>query len=235
VPDKDYKVYTAHLKDGRKWCSPFIDSSIIFWALSFVDKHKRYIDIISPGDVIFDVGATTGEYTIPAALAAGKKGKIYAFEPNPITFYCMKANASLYGVRVSGFMLALSDVGGKKTKLYTESDGVSGESMIKKYRPGKKIPINVTTETLDNFCHNHNINNIDVLKITVNGYDPKVLAGALKTLPNVHYVLIQTYPDPALESSRILKENGFECREVITYQEKGKDVYNGIVMLFERV
>jgi len=47
------------------------------------------------GDVAIDIGAHTGDTTVPMALAAGLTGRVFALEPNPYVFKVLAANASL--------------------------------------------------------------------------------------------------------------------------------------------
>src|SRR5260370_42130319 len=50
---------------------------------------------ISPGDIVFDVGANIGVFT----LCAAKQGAhIYAFEPIPPTFEVLQHNIHLHGL-----------------------------------------------------------------------------------------------------------------------------------------
>ena len=47
------------------------------------------------GDVAIDIGAHTGDTTVPMALAVGRKGRVFALEPNPYVFKVLAANAAL--------------------------------------------------------------------------------------------------------------------------------------------
>jgi amino acid adenylation domain-containing protein/FkbM family methyltransferase len=67
---------------------------------------------IRPGDVVFDVGANIGLFTLRAHLAAADV-RIYAFEPNPAAFRALRDNVMLYGVNADIFALALSDRAGQ--------------------------------------------------------------------------------------------------------------------------
>lgn len=57
-----------------------------------VDQLRRFI---RPGDVVIDIGAHTGDSTLPFALAAGAGGAVLAFEPNPFVYPVLEANAGL--------------------------------------------------------------------------------------------------------------------------------------------
>ncbi len=47
------------------------------------------------GDVAIDIGAHTGDSTLPMALAAGRAGAVFALEPNPYVFKVLALNAAL--------------------------------------------------------------------------------------------------------------------------------------------
>lgn len=57
-----------------------------------VDALRQFV---SPGDFAIDVGAHSGDTTVPMALAAGKGGCTLALEPNPYVFKVLAANAAL--------------------------------------------------------------------------------------------------------------------------------------------
>jgi FkbM family methyltransferase len=47
------------------------------------------------GDVAIDIGAHTGDSTLPMALAVGRAGTVFALEPNPYVFRILAQNAAL--------------------------------------------------------------------------------------------------------------------------------------------
>lgn len=47
------------------------------------DKQKLFQKTVKPGDVVYDVGANVGFYTLLASVLVGEKGHVYAFEPLP--------------------------------------------------------------------------------------------------------------------------------------------------------
>src|SRR5512138_2207904 len=48
--------------------------------------------LISPGDTVIDAGANVGYMTVLAAMAAGAKGRVLAFEPHSELFAILQAN-----------------------------------------------------------------------------------------------------------------------------------------------
>lgn len=57
-----------------------------------VDTLRRFL---RPGDVAIDIGAHTGDSTLPIALAVGRTGTVLALEPNVHAFKILLANAGL--------------------------------------------------------------------------------------------------------------------------------------------
>ena len=57
-----------------------------------VDALRRFL---REGDVAIDIGAHTGDSTMPIALAVGRTGTVFALEPNPYVFRILALNATL--------------------------------------------------------------------------------------------------------------------------------------------
>jgi FkbM family methyltransferase len=57
-----------------------------------VDAVRKFV---SPGDFVIDVGAHSGDTTVPMALAVGQGGCTLALEPNPYVFKVLAVNAAL--------------------------------------------------------------------------------------------------------------------------------------------
>jgi FkbM family methyltransferase len=80
--------------DGRiefaQWQHPNDRPTVV--TQSAVDALRRYV---FPGDFAIDIGAHTGDTTVPMALAAGQSGCVLALEPNPYVFKVLGKNAAL--------------------------------------------------------------------------------------------------------------------------------------------
>jgi FkbM family methyltransferase len=81
-----YEIVAFDLpRDGRvlyaQWLHPLESKKVI--RQEAVDERRRFV---CPGDVALDIGAHSGDSTLPIALAAGRDGCVLAFEPNPYVF-----------------------------------------------------------------------------------------------------------------------------------------------------
>jgi FkbM family methyltransferase len=81
-------------RDGRveyaRWLAP--STRDLSLPQAEVDELRTFLQ---EGDLAIDVGAQVGDSTLPIALACGKSGAVIAFEPNPMTFAILNANAAL--------------------------------------------------------------------------------------------------------------------------------------------
>lgn len=71
---------------------------------------SRLPELLHAGDVAWDVGANIGVYSLALARLVGAHGCVYAFEPNPLCLYFLRANLHENALRNTTIVpLALSD------------------------------------------------------------------------------------------------------------------------------
>jgi FkbM family methyltransferase len=93
--DYGYEVRQFNLpRDGAiqyaQWQHPYDVPKVI--TQSAVDAIRQFV---SPGDFVIDIGAHSGDTTVPMALAAGQGGCTLALEPNPYVYKVLVANSAL--------------------------------------------------------------------------------------------------------------------------------------------
>jgi FkbM family methyltransferase len=93
---------------GKKWL--LASRSNFFWGTYEPEQTQAFQKIIRPGDVVFDVGAHYGYYTLLSSALAGPKGKVFAFEPSPGNIPRLKKHLDInHCDNVQVIELALSD------------------------------------------------------------------------------------------------------------------------------
>jgi FkbM family methyltransferase len=142
-------------------------------------------------DVIFDVGANVGEWTIRAAHR-WPLARIHAFEPSAKTFATLEAVTA--GLRVTCVRRALSDQPGH-AELH-EVPGLPGLSSLHRrdlstHGMEMSATEDVDAVTLDQYCADNDIGEIDIVKLDVEGHELAVLHGARRLLEGRHIRFIQ--------------------------------------------
>ena len=158
----------------------------------FINKVlKDYIKGRNP--VLLDVGANIGKYAI-ALSREFPDAKIFSFEPNRNTFEILKQNVKDKAECVNAGLG--SEV--KTSKIYTYADSITSShasiysDVFKVFHEAEKIvDIDFEMITIDNFCDQRGIKEIDLLKIDTEGNELEVLKGSRKMLSESRIKIIQ--------------------------------------------
>lgn len=129
---------------------------------------------IRPGQVVLDIGANIGYYTLIAAKLVGPKGRVVAFEPDPANFALLKKNVEANGHRnVTLFQKALSDRTGK-AKLYLNPTN-KGDHRLYDSGDGRSF-VTVTMARLDDVLLKMD-RQVHFIKMDVQGAEASALGG----------------------------------------------------------
>lgn len=120
---------------------------------------------VAPGDVVFEVGANVGEFT----LAAMRKGaRVHAAEPDPNALRCLRENAPEAAICEAA-------IGNRNGSAILNIATAGADSSV--INPSART-ITVPALTLASWLENVGEDHIDFLKIEAEGFEPEVLEGA---------------------------------------------------------
>jgi FkbM family methyltransferase len=130
---------------------------------------------------VFDVGANQGQFLTAALEAlADTDHRIHSFEPGKGTFALLAARHG-HTPRVMLHNLAVGRSAGTATLWYDE-EGSGIASLTRRDLDhlgipfGRSEPVPVTT--IDDHCHRHGVDRIDLLKLDIEGHELDALEGA---------------------------------------------------------
>ena len=146
---------------------------------------------------IFDVGANVGQ-TVERYKRVFETSTIYSFEPHPDMFDILQREFA-DDANVRPINEAVSEQRGTSTffinKIPNRSSLLPRERSVRWYDnkgTAQETCINVTVTTIDDFVEVHNIENVDILKMDIQGGELMALRGATQTLEKEKVSLIYT-------------------------------------------
>jgi FkbM family methyltransferase len=181
-PLRDYGVYRTragyryYIDGGKDVIKSFLRKGIVWEARvrKLLRQHARR------GTTVVDIGAHVGTHTIDLGRAVGKKGRVYAFEPQKKLYRELVRNVRLNGVQKTVLPLRFAlGSGAKVIEMNRATAGNEGGTGVG--RGGDKAEL----RTLDSF----GLRNVSLLKIDVEGLEDSVLAGAKRTIANSRPVI----------------------------------------------
>ena len=151
---------------------------------------------LEKGDIILDVGANIGWFSLLFSRYGPANIQIFAFEPDPLNYELLKKNVQQNSAtQITCCSEALSDKVEKKT-LYLYPSKNRGRHSLLPINQGQQVE--VSTTTLDTFLEEHKLDydRVKFVKIDVEGYEYFVLKGGQQLLeyaPIIHTEFSPTY------------------------------------------
>ncbi|MGA8044114.1 MAG: FkbM family methyltransferase [Terracidiphilus sp.] len=162
-----------------------VSSSGELEALRFVAKGRA----ASLPFILFDIGASEGDYLSCALDLLGRELTAYAFEPQTAAFQLLHRRFGNHA-RVHLVQAAVGSVPGS-LDLYFGSDGETTASFNRNTLSRQNRSEAVQVTTIDKLCEDSAIERIDPLKIDTEGYEMDVLRGASRMIESGRIAAIQ--------------------------------------------
>lgn len=148
-------------------------------------QEQKILELISAsvhaGDIVFDIGANVGFYTVLLAQVVGARGQVIAFEPNTESYLHLQDNLKLNGLtNVRAFRKALGDQSGEG-KLYCGQENADSSLVGPPMEGGMRHQV-VEIVAGDGFREAEKLPVPRVVKIDVEGFEYQVLQGLQSTL-----------------------------------------------------
>jgi FkbM family methyltransferase len=223
VPKHNYNIYC-----------PLNKEDFIVMTRHEDDIIERFLP--KQGDIVVDIGAHMGRYTIISSKRVGANGKVVAIEAHPSNFEMLKSNIKLNQLtNVTPLNYAVYS---KETKIklylpdeesgYTMHHSIMSNYVFTKYKDktGDKF-VEVSANTLDYLLQLKGITDVNWVKIDVEGAEFEVLKGAHNVLSNSKDISLlievhgtDTY-EPIIES---LRSYNFKIDFEKTYENGEKHI-----------
>jgi FkbM family methyltransferase len=156
------------------------------------EMMKAIQDFVKPGNVVYDVGAHVGYFTLLISILAGPKGYCFAFEPSPPVSQRLETNIHKnkwkLDANVQIMKMALFDEVGEREFFLGGSTSTGRLTRFAENVPREKLVV-VPLSTIDNLTK-AGIPAPQVIKIDVESAEDHVIRGAIHTLKKTAPVLL---------------------------------------------
>jgi len=141
------------------------------------DLWRQLMSAVQPGDIIADVGAHIGLYTVGLAKRLGGNGRVIAFEPDEKNFRDLLHHLELNNAQASVQAVRAAVAAHDGHVYFTHDRGVENRIAVENTLQNSSVP----AVTLDSFFEDRRL---DILKVDVEGFEEDVLEGAELLLTN---------------------------------------------------
>lgn len=175
------------------------------------EYNSWFSRIVKKSSIFIDVGAYIGGYSVRACNIGAK---VVAIEPDLENFSLLQENLELnscrqaFAINVAAgseeALLPLYAPGGEPA---TDAISLTRYGALKGYV--RVLPLDSIVASILNSDEE-----IDLLKIDVEGFEDRVLKGARETLGKTRYIMIEVWPMNKDSVLRILSEQGFKIADM---------------------
>ncbi len=204
------------------------------------DTVSAIQNYVRAGSVCWDLGAHFGFYAVMMSRQSGEDGRVYAFEPEPLSFARLRQHIALNSLegRCIALKLAASVSDGKGV-MYA-GGGQGGATTHFRYvdEPAfsERDGLRVKTARLDLLVQRGEIQAPDFIKVDVEGHAGAALEGARETIAGARpVVLLSTHgPDESRDISDFFSGLGYTARWSISgrvWKPEDARAAEGVIML----
>ncbi len=191
---------------GKRW--HIVTRSRFFLGTYELAQTALFQKMVEEGQVVYDVGAHVGYYTVQASMLVGLNGHVVSFEPVPANLYFLRRHLRLNGCdNVTVMEACVADRSGvcRFSKLGTGSGHIAEEGEL-----------TTRTVSLDELIAAGSIPPADCMKIDVEGAEYSVLQGARSLIATAHpLIFLSLHGDEVRQQCfALLSEHGYQLRPI---------------------
>lgn len=175
-------------------------SDWVSWRIFFEGEYdvamSRFWNLVlRPGDVVLDVGAQRGWFSLLSSVLVGKTGQVHAFEASPSIHLKLCKNLQLNQVHnVTANQLAIwsspGEIGFQEANAIEAAGdrSLSNNSGLGRVSTGSDTT-KVTADTIDRYVEAHRLTQVRLIKLDIEGAEYMALQGAARTLLDLRPII----------------------------------------------
>ncbi len=182
--------------------------------------QQAFVDMVKPGDVVYDLGANVGFFTLLVARLVGPQGAVVAFEPDPRNAEALRSNVARNGL--SHVIVVEQGVADTSGSLRFNIQDSTMSRIAEEGEEGIDVPVT----TLDAFLVSESAPPPTLLKLDIEGAEISALRGAETLLDRHAPDVICEVHGTEHQVREILAAAGYSMR-LLEAEDKGdEDAWN---------
>lgn len=192
----------------------FLDS-IDSLGLSIYGVYEKFetdfvMNVIKKGDVVVDVGANIGYYTLIFSKLVGESGKVFAFEPDPTNFLLLKKNIEINGyTNVILENKAVSNKCGNINLFLSKSN--MGDHIVRDTGENRNSVL-VDSVSLDKYFQDYE-GKVNFIKMDIQGAEYEAIQGMTKILQKNDIKIMTEFAPSWLKKFEVMPEDFMQILE----------------------
>lgn len=180
----DYSQPSLHtmVADGLQFWFPELAESMETTALYLDYAH------LQPGQTVLDLGAYAGGAAFHFSRAVGPEGRVFAFEPDPRSYDCLRRNIALH--HLDNVIADPRGVWSRSGRVMFQAEGSMGSAVVDASARSSDTKLSIEVVSLSDFCQEHAIEKVDFVKMDVEGSEGAILEGAADFIRQHHPAMI---------------------------------------------
>jgi FkbM family methyltransferase len=168
---KDLRLSLAHLPAAHS------QARFLVRGIAELPVQEAFRRLIAPGDVVYDVGASIGFFSLLAARLTGPEGRVVALEPAPGPAEAVRVNAALNELPNVTVLEAAAGTEQGRERLWVVADQTSSHLASRGEHPLAEMALEVDVLALDDLVSERGFPPPALVKIDVEGSELDALRG----------------------------------------------------------
>jgi FkbM family methyltransferase len=181
------------------------------------EKQRAFCKLVGPGQVMFDLGANVGFYTLLASRLVGDGGRVVAFEPAKRNIPYLRRHLAMN--RITNCDVIEAAVSSKDGTAFFDVSTLPVTGHVSENRA--ESDYEVATVTLDDLVNHDAVPGPNVIKCDIEGGEYEALIGARDTLRRCRPVILLATHGAEVHSRccRLLSDLGYNLKGLTEEKE----------------
>lgn len=208
--EKQYKYYSLLSKKYKQLIKIETLQTVYDIIIRFVERglrlggpRKEMFYNLKEGDVVAEMGAYMGHYTLYLSEKVGQNGRIIAIEPLPDNLHYLRTNIEKNNIE--NVTIVPKGVWSEKRKLTFSRKQHDHQSASLILNDSEKEKTEIDVDKLDNILMDANVESVDFMIIQLNGVELEALEGLTKIKPK-NISIAARYDKDKTKTSKKIKQ-----------------------------